>query len=250
MPLQMSGWDIPIAAAQFVGVTGISEADGAQAAQVEYTYRWNPTEFAQKLGRIPDGTPKSGSAQFQRYDDGWRLQSVGFLGVLSEPQFSEPSPARAAPGPRAAAPLTIPRGPSPSTNTERLVDRARQEIVDGNTDDAALLIRQVGALHGDLNYKQDVSLLYVAIANQHLDLATLLLDLGASPDVGDSHGETLLMKAVLDGNPDSVDVLLAHKANPNLATRSGETALQFALKNTFPIGQRMVTSLRKAGAQR
>ena len=34
---------------------GISQADGAEIAQIEYTYRWNPTDFAQKLGRIPDG---------------------------------------------------------------------------------------------------------------------------------------------------------------------------------------------------
>jgi hypothetical protein len=173
--------------------------------------------------------------------------------VAANQQFTTSPPGATAPGsaqgPGSTTPPKIPRGPAPSTNTERLVDSARQEIVNGNTDDAAPLIRQVAASHGNLDYKQDVSLLYVAIANQHMDIATLLLDLGASPDVGDSYGQTPLMQAVLDGNADEVDFLLAHKANPNLATRSGETALQFALKNTFPVGQRIVMSLRRAGAQ-
>ena len=92
LPLQMSGWDIPIATAQFVGVTGIGQADGADIAQVEYTYRWNPTEFTQKFGRITDSSAKGGSAVLQRFDDGWRIQSLGSLGSIAEPQFSEVVP--------------------------------------------------------------------------------------------------------------------------------------------------------------
>jgi hypothetical protein len=173
--------------------------------------------------------------------------------VAANQQFATPPAGANAPGsaqgPGATAPPRKPRATAPSTNTERLLDQARQEIINGNTDDAAPLIRQIASSGGDLNDKQN-ALLYVAIANQHMDVATLLLDLGANPDVGDSYGQTPLMQAVLDGNADEVDFLLAHNANPNLATRSGETALQFALKNTLPVGQRIVTSLRRVGAQR
>jgi hypothetical protein len=139
----------------------------------------------------------------------------------------------------------------PATEAQRLVDKARQQTIDGDTDDAEVLIRRVVALHGDLNYKQYVTIMYVAIDRNQLDIAKLLLDLGASPDVGDNDGYTPLMKAILNGNADGVDLLLSRKANPDLKTRTGESALKFALQAPQDAAnvKRIVASLRKAGAR-
>ena len=90
-PLDTSGWEVPLAASQFVDVTGISQANGGETAQVQYSYRWTPTDFAKMLGRMPDGNLKGGAALFRHYDDGWRLQDFGF-GAVAEPQFSEVPP--------------------------------------------------------------------------------------------------------------------------------------------------------------
>jgi hypothetical protein len=90
-PFDSSGWEIPIATVQFVGVTGISMVDGADTGQVEFAYRWAATDFAQRLGRIPDGGQRAGAAVFRRYDDGWRLQEFGF-GAVTEPNVSDAAP--------------------------------------------------------------------------------------------------------------------------------------------------------------
>jgi hypothetical protein len=139
----------------------------------------------------------------------------------------------------------------PATEAQRLADKARLQIINGNTDDAEVLIRKVVALHGDLSYKQYVTMLYVAIDRSHLDIAKLLLNLGASPDVGDNDGYTPLMKAILNGNPEAVDLLVARKANPNLKTRTGESALKFALQGPQDLAdvKHIVAALRKAGAR-
>ena len=70
-----------------VQFTGVSQAEGAAVAQAEYRYRWVPTADAQKLGITRDGTSRTGSATLQRFDDGWRLQSVGALDV-ADPRLS------------------------------------------------------------------------------------------------------------------------------------------------------------------
>ena len=89
-PLDTGGWEIPLATAQFVDATGINQTDG-ENAQVQYMYRWNPTPFAQALGKVPDASPKAGTALFHRTSDGWRLQDLGF-GSIPEPQISDGPP--------------------------------------------------------------------------------------------------------------------------------------------------------------
>jgi hypothetical protein len=86
-PLGTSGWEIPVATLRLGGVTGVSQGDGAAVAQAEYTYRWVPTDAARKLGIIPDGTLRAERATLQRFDDGWRVQSVGLLDV-ADPRLS------------------------------------------------------------------------------------------------------------------------------------------------------------------
>jgi hypothetical protein len=87
-----SGWDIPVASAQFGSVTGISQAEGAAVAQVEYTYQWVPTEFGQKLGITPYGNTKPLTAALQRFDDEWRVQSLDPFGIEEPKQFSLTTP--------------------------------------------------------------------------------------------------------------------------------------------------------------
>ena len=89
-PLDMSGWEIPLATAQFLDVVGITKTE-SDAAQVQYSFRWNPAPFAQSLGRMPDSGIRGGLALFRRFDDDWRLQDSGF-GSLPEPQISETQP--------------------------------------------------------------------------------------------------------------------------------------------------------------
>lgn len=89
-PFDTSGWEIPLAVAQFLDVTGITQTE-SDAAQVQYSFRWNASPFGQALGRIPDGSIRGGMALFHRLADGWRLQDLGF-GSIPEPQISEVAP--------------------------------------------------------------------------------------------------------------------------------------------------------------
>jgi len=89
-PFDTSGWEIPLAVAQFRDVTNITQTE-SDAAQVQYSFRWNGTPFAQALGRVPDGSIRGGMALFHRFEDGWRLQDLGF-GSIPEPQISEVAP--------------------------------------------------------------------------------------------------------------------------------------------------------------
>jgi hypothetical protein len=79
----MRNWSVPIATKEFVAVTGIRALEQLKAAQVEYQWRWRladdtkeyitrlcPTETSQlNLKEV-----QSGSVQYAKYDDGWRLQ--------------------------------------------------------------------------------------------------------------------------------------------------------------------------------
>lgn len=96
---------IPTAKKEFINVTGITNA-GATEANVEFTYRWLPNRLGKSLDPSTDefkslpenlktnltsvypyavspfivdwGGERSGSARFQKYDDGWRLINVFF----------------------------------------------------------------------------------------------------------------------------------------------------------------------------
>jgi ankyrin repeat protein len=102
---------------------------------------------------------------------------------------------------------------------------------------AALAVRALAESGADLDAvdPDGMTALLVAVINAHYETAALLLDLGASPDIGDSSGMTPLYSAVdintfadTPGRPaptpvgrmstvDMVKDLLAHGANPNAA---------------------------------
>jgi hypothetical protein len=64
-------WEVPIFQREFVEVTGITSSEPSSAV-VEFTSRWIPTEKGKEMGAVPSA-PKSSTANFRLYDDGWRL---------------------------------------------------------------------------------------------------------------------------------------------------------------------------------
>ncbi|MDB5251602.1 MAG: hypothetical protein JWP27_771 [Flaviaesturariibacter sp.] len=70
--------------------------------------------------------------------------------------------------------------------------------------------------------------LIIAIYNNQLGVATMLLQQGASPDAQDASGNTALMGACFKGYEEAADLLLAHGANVNVRNSQGAPALTFA----------------------
>jgi len=68
---QLGFWKIPTARREFVGVTGFAMRTPTLAA-VEYTWRWVLTDRGRQLG-IEPSEPSSASAEFQLFEDGWRM---------------------------------------------------------------------------------------------------------------------------------------------------------------------------------
>lgn len=71
MGLPSDGSPIVTSINTFLGVTGLVEANEAITI-VEFEHQWQPTEIGTKLG-LENSAPVTGSAQFRKYDDGWRL---------------------------------------------------------------------------------------------------------------------------------------------------------------------------------
>jgi ankyrin repeat protein len=63
--------------------------------------------------------------------------------------------------------------------------------------------------------------LRLAVGLKDLEMAGLLLDHGADPNLADRFGETPLHRAVSNGQIEMVRLLLAHKADPNRKAREG-----------------------------
>jgi hypothetical protein len=64
-------WIIPTARKEFIEVTGITTSNPTISV-AEFTWRWVLTDDGKQLGlTLP--APQRGSANFQLYDDGWRL---------------------------------------------------------------------------------------------------------------------------------------------------------------------------------
>ena len=88
--------------------------------------------------------------------------------------------------------------------------------------DVADLLRQHGA---DPNLPMGTM-----VWKQHLDLVDALLKMGADINEGTSYGRTPLMRAASGGHVEIVLALFARGADPDLCSRSGETALGEALR--------------------
>jgi len=73
--------------------------------------------------------------------------------------------------------------------------------------------------------------LFMAVANGHVDMATLLLDAGASPDLGlKETNATPIMLAAQHGKMDMIKLLLAKGANINCVMTNGITPLFLAVQ--------------------
>ena len=88
--------------------------------------------------------------------------------------------------------------------------------------DVAHLLRQRGA---DPNLPMGT-----VVWKQRLDLVDTLLKMGADINEGTSYGRTPLMRAASGGDVEIVLALIARGADPELCSRSGETALGEALR--------------------
>lgn len=85
----------------------------------------------------------------------------------------------------------------------------------------------------------------LALSQELPDIATQLLKAGASVNVTDVNGLTLLHSAIMDGNTEAALFLLNNGADVNLRTSSNETCLELALKSQMASA---VESLCRLGA--
>jgi hypothetical protein len=91
------------------------------------------------------------------------------------------------------------------------------------------------------------SVLTVALMQQNPEIAHILLEKGARPDVVDAGGNTPLMWAAASETADTTLVreLLERGADPNAANKAGETALTWAMRRGYT---HVVELLRQHGA--
>jgi ankyrin repeat protein len=75
----------------------------------------------------------------------------------------------------------------------------------------------------------DRSLLFVATLREDRDLATRLLDAGASPDLSDSAGVTPLMVAAMHGDLELIRAMVGRVTDITAKDRAGHTALFYAV---------------------
>jgi ankyrin repeat protein len=98
--------------------------------------------------------------------------------------------------------------------------------------------KQVGATGGYF-----VTPLVVALAAGHFQIAKLLLESGAHPDVRGWHDNTPLYSASLYGEFKIVQELLKYKANVNARNADGDTPLHYASKGANSRGFNIALSL-------
>ncbi len=87
--------------------------------------------------------------------------------------------------------------------------------------------------------------LYSAVVSKQNEIAALLLENGANPDISDLYGSFPLQRAAAMGNTELVRLLLQYGADVSKKTLSGKTALDWALQNHHPD---IVEILQSAGA--
>lgn len=79
-------------------------------------------------------------------------------------------------------------------------------------------------------YNQEVALIEAARYG-HRDIAGLLLNSGANPDIKNTYNQTALMWAVKEGHNDIAELLLDNGANPTLTNDHNDTALLWATES-------------------
>jgi ankyrin repeat protein len=95
--------------------------------------------------------------------------------------------------------------------------------------------------HRQSNYRGTP--LTLAFRRGNMEIAQLLIEKGADPNIRDSFGETALMYAAGSGKMDMVTALLEKGADPNIKNNNGWSALWYAVRN-----KNMVTALLEKGA--
>lgn len=114
--------------------------------------------------------------------------------------------------------------PKIKTNlTEQLI-RAVDEY---DIDDIAPLVR--GGADINARNSEGLTLLQMAVRDRMEDIAEILLNLGADPNLkAHQNGYTALHYAADKGDEDVIDLLLKHKADPNIQDRRRQTPLHVA----------------------
>jgi len=112
--------------------------------------------------------------------------------------------------------------------------------------DIALLLLEKGANPNVREEAGATPLHLVAAANGNVEIATALLAKGAEVDAKDKKGQTPLMAAASNGHVEILDLLLQHKADPNIQTEQGGTALMAAVSAQK---QEAVATLLASGAK-
>ncbi|XP_074596039.1 rabankyrin-5 [Brevipalpus obovatus] len=92
-------------------------------------------------------------------------------------------------------------------------------------------INSPSRLNLDIKDSNDETPLSIALRLKLLDIAQLLIDEGADPNVQDSNGYTLLHKAIMSGDSRGALFLLNHGADISLSTPKSETPLQLAVNH-------------------
>lgn len=101
-----------------------------------------------------------------------------------------------------------------------------------DTEMASALI-EAGADLDFVEFSYEETALTIALYNGSTDLAALLLEKGANPNLQDSSGWTPLMTAATYGNYEATQLLLDAGANPALTDDSEMTAADYALENGY-----------------
>jgi ankyrin repeat protein len=119
-----------------------------------------------------------------------------------------------------------------------LVDMAEYQDWEGVA--ASIASEDINAVQPD-----GVSALMWATYYDQTDIARMLLDAGANPNLANRYGMTPLIQAAFNGNDEIIAMLLAAGADPNARTLEGENAILNASKSGAAAG---VLALIEAGA--
>jgi ankyrin repeat protein len=114
-----------------------------------------------------------------------------------------------------------------------------ESILDGDAE----AVREVVRLHPELVDRDDggPTPLFMACELGNVDVASILLDGGANPNLAGDDGETPLHVAAFESNLDCARLLIDRKANVRAKTDEGKTVLMNAAQaGSVPIVDRLI----------
>jgi ankyrin repeat protein len=107
-----------------------------------------------------------------------------------------------------------------------------------------VLLNRNADVHAIENIQESTPLM-MAVNLGHIDIARMLLDAGADPEIKGIFGQTPLVRAVIEGHHDMLGLLLEYGVLPDRRDESGNTALMHAIEDSH---FEMVKCLIYAGA--